>query len=217
MVLNSNSNYEKNQPITVTLEIENKSCKGMAFVKSKGIKDCRLIDVRNMENGLTRHLIEIDTKSNESLEKKSSNFFKVFKKTKKENKSIAWFDSEGCVVCRSFLANSSFLISAKKLDGFKILYSFVSPNALFLKNILNSLDKAKIPVRIIEITRFNKKGNFSSKQEFALLIAYKMGYFEYPRKITLNNLAKKIQISPSNLSELLRKALERVVKQHYGF
>ena len=52
----------------------------------------------------------------------------------------------------------------------------------------------------------------SAKQEQALIYAYLMGYYTYPRKVSLKELAAKLGLSVSTLAELLRKAEAKVVE-----
>ncbi len=52
----------------------------------------------------------------------------------------------------------------------------------------------------------------SVKQENALIYAYLMGYYSYPRRISLKALASKLGLSVSTLAELLRKAEAKVIE-----
>ena len=55
----------------------------------------------------------------------------------------------------------------------------------------------------------------TKKQEKVLWIALKMGFFEFPRKIHMRELSEKLGISMSNLSEILRRGLRRLVEAHF--
>ena len=52
------------------------------------------------------------------------------------------------------------------------------------------------------------------KQELALIYAYLMGYYQFPRKISLKELAAKLGLSVSTLAELLRKAEAKVIEAY---
>ncbi|MEM2070066.1 MAG: helix-turn-helix domain-containing protein [Archaeoglobaceae archaeon] len=51
------------------------------------------------------------------------------------------------------------------------------------------------------------------KEEEILKIALEKGFFEYPRKIKLEELAKQLEIAPSTLSEILRRAQKKMLKR----
>lgn len=61
----------------------------------------------------------------------------------------------------------------------------------------------------------------SKAQERAILLAYQWGYYEYPRKVDLKDLAKRSDITVATFQENLRKAenklipmlMERIVKK----
>ncbi len=50
------------------------------------------------------------------------------------------------------------------------------------------------------------------KQELALVQAYLRGYYDYPRKISLKELACEVGIAVSTLAELLRRAEAKIVE-----
>ncbi|BES80679.1 helix-turn-helix domain-containing protein [Pyrodictium abyssi] len=51
----------------------------------------------------------------------------------------------------------------------------------------------------------------TEKQELAIIYAYLMGYYSFPRRISLKGLAAKLGLSVSTLAELLRRAEAKIV------
>ena len=54
----------------------------------------------------------------------------------------------------------------------------------------------------------------TEKQEYALVQAFLEGYYSYPRRVTVKELASRLRVSSSALAELLRKAEQRVVEKY---
>ncbi len=54
----------------------------------------------------------------------------------------------------------------------------------------------------------------TEKQELALIYAYLRGYYNFPRKVSLKELAKRLGISVSTLAEFLRRAEAKVVEAY---
>ncbi len=52
----------------------------------------------------------------------------------------------------------------------------------------------------------------TEKQEMMLLLAYAAGYYRFPRKISLRELAEKLGVSVSTLAEHLRRAEAKVIE-----
>lgn len=60
-----------------------------------------------------------------------------------------------------------------------------------------------------------KEGIFSKlteKQLKTLLVAYKSGYFDNPKRVTLRDLSQMLGLSPSTVKEHLRKGLKKVLE-----
>jgi predicted DNA binding protein len=57
----------------------------------------------------------------------------------------------------------------------------------------------------------NVMPSLSKQQKIALELAYEQGYYSYPRKVTLRQLAKKSKVGLSTFQEHLRKAELRIL------
>lgn len=53
----------------------------------------------------------------------------------------------------------------------------------------------------------------TDRQEEALRIAYELGYFDIPRQAALEDVAAELGISPSSVSERLRRAQTRLIEE----
>jgi len=94
------------------------------------------------------------------------------------------------------------------------------------KFILRDVDVEKVIEPIekegIEITKFSKiKIDFdineilTPKQKEILEPSLKHGYYEFPKKINLNELSKKIGVSPSTLCVHLQKIESKILNSNY--
>ena len=55
----------------------------------------------------------------------------------------------------------------------------------------------------------------SLRQKEVLEVACNLGYFTYPRKISLTELSKYLKISKSTLSEILRTAENKIIHSYF--
>ncbi|KUK27899.1 helix-turn-helix domain-containing protein [Thermococcus sp.] len=62
----------------------------------------------------------------------------------------------------------------------------------------------------------NPLSKLTGKQLETLLLAYKSGYFDDPRRITLRELAEMLNLSPSTVKEHLRKAQRKIFEELIG-
>jgi hypothetical protein len=80
-----------------------------------------------------------------------------------------------------------------------------------LKQITENLRHAGISAKIRDISLVCVKPTLTVRQLQILRIAAEKGYFEFPRRIRLTELAAVLGIKPSTLSEVLRAAERRIV------
>ncbi len=204
----------KDEPYHATINVTNDHCEGLKIIKSLGIKYCNLVDVRNLPNGLTRHLISFPSSEAYTIPKERSHEVIVGRKKGKE--AFLWFDTEGCDVCKAILATNSFLISGRKLEGNTILYSFVAPTPEAFKKILVKLEDGGFKPEIIEAGQYQQRSKLlTEKQERVLWLALKMGFFNYPRKVRTSELSQRLGIGSSTLSEIIRRGTRRLLEDHY--
>jgi predicted DNA binding protein len=97
-----------------------------------------------------------------------------------------------------------------------MLYSFVAPTFDAYQQILTTLESKGWQPKILEIGRFRSGGNvLTEKQERALLLALRLGFFEVPRRISMRELSNKLQVALSTSSEIIRRGLRRLLEQHF--
>lgn len=81
---------------------------------------------------------------------------------------------------------------------------------------INLFEKVFGKIKILKISdEINKKENLTLKQKEILETAHLLGYFSYPRKISLTELAKHLKISKATLSENLRVAENKIILNYF--
>ncbi len=84
-----------------------------------------------------------------------------------------------------------------------------------LTDLLERLKEDKVDVKILRLNTVADVETLTSRQRSIVEIALEEGYFDYPRSITLRSLAKKVGVSSSTVSEVLRRA-EKKILSTYG-
>ena len=108
------------------------------------------------------------------------------------------------------------MISARHVKDYKIVYSFIAPNFKAYKNIISFFEDRDIEFRIMRVGKFNPRSEaLTEKQERVLWIALKMGFFDYPRKLTMQQLSKRLGVGLSSLSEILRRGTRRLLEDFF--
>lgn len=127
-----------------------------------------------------------------------------------------WFESEGCHVCNTILSHGSFLISAGNVKEDSFLYGFIAPNFDAFKSILSALECSNFKPKIVRVEKYKLGGKvLTEKQERILWLALKMGLFDYPRKINVESFSREIGVSPSTISEIIRRGIRRLLEHYF--
>ncbi len=101
-------------------------------------------------------------------------------------------------------------------DG-KVKFSFLG-NEQQIKEFMEKIDAIGVHYRVVLLADANFSpisplNQLTEKQQEVLMAAYKLGYYDIPRKITSEQLAKKLGLVDSTVVEHLRKAEQRLIRQ----
>jgi predicted DNA binding protein len=199
------------KPYHVVIEVENRQCRLLKKFASLGLKHLKVVDIRSSSTGSVKHLIELDR---EQVGKIPKDFKMAPQKGK--GKPAMWFESEGCEVCNTILTHDAFLISGKSMEEHSIMYSFMVPTFEAYTSIIRALENAGHKVTVLKMGKFEPKTEIlTEKQERIFWLALKGGFFDYPRKIGLRELSAKLGITPSTLSEIIRRGTRRLLEQYF--
>jgi len=100
-------------------------------------------------------------------------------------------------------------ITPSRPDGY-VPWTVLVPSLESLKNFIRVLERRNIELKIIGSNKI-AIGPLTVREFEILRTAFNLGYYDYPRSISFNELAKKLGIVPSTLSEELRKAERKVI------
>jgi len=120
--------------------------------------------------------------------------------------------AKSCMACPSILGSNLavFVSSARTEDNCTVAYK------VFLGNegvplLLSRLSKGGVGYTVRDIGPVSPDFKLTSRQLGILRSAMEMGFYDFPRRISLTELAGKIGIKPSTLSEILRAAEKNIL------
>jgi predicted DNA binding protein len=129
---------------------------------------------------------------------------------------IGTVELEKCVACRLVADSGCFLDSAQTREGSAIQWNVIAPNAASLRNLVNKIEALGCPVVVEKISVLRTASELTVAQERVLEMAFELGYFDIPKKITLEKLAKRLEVSKATLDVMLRRAQRKLVASHVG-
>jgi hypothetical protein len=84
-----------------------------------------------------------------------------------------------------------------------------------VKSLMHKLENQNVTGEVVKVSKLKGEAELTARQENILQIALEKGYFEFPKRITLRQLANAVDISPATLSEILRRGQKGVLEEHF--
>jgi len=131
-----------------------------------------------------------------------------------QGKVIGSLKTHKCTACRAFAGADCFLVSATSKPDGKLEWTVLGSDTM-VKSLMRALENQKVRGEVVKISRFKGEEELTVRQENILQIALEKGYFEFPKRITLRQLARVLDVSPATLSEILRRGQKGVLEEHF--
>lgn len=131
-----------------------------------------------------------------------------FKKISR-NTGVGVVDSLRCACSR--LGIPSTHIAKIETDGEEMIFHVILSSRKEVEELKEKMKKIGVAFRLEGIRPVNSKKFLTQRQEQILVHAFMKGYFEYPRPVSIAEMAKDFGVSAPAYVETLRKALSKVV------
>ena len=170
----------------------------------KGVRD--LVEIAGPQEVLAEALSDI---------RKNPTVAKVETTTTERGKLIGSVTTVRCEICRILTDAEVFLMSAESKGDGKVEWTLVLTEKEVLKGIFDKLKDKGVQADLIKLTKIDDKESLTERQDKITHVAFERGYFDYPKRISLRDLAKMFDVSPSTLSEILRKGQRKIVLDYF--
>ena len=117
-----------------------------------------------------------------------------------------------CLVAIPIL-ESGCVITGVDVNGSELVWSIICDDEGFLA-LLENLEG--VDFELIYKGKPTDKDEITYREEEILKIALEKGYFDFPKRIKLEQLAEFFGIAPSTLSEILRRGQKKVLEKYFG-
>ncbi|ABP50986.1 MULTISPECIES: helix-turn-helix domain-containing protein [Pyrobaculum] len=117
-----------------------------------------------------------------------------------------------CDVCQIIQSYGAVIAGGRICRG-KATFMVVA-STYQLARILKELHDRGLQPRVVGRAKYIKEPELTEDQLKLLDLAYRMGFFDESRKISLKDLASMVGVSPSAADRRLRRALRKLV-EHY--
>ncbi len=131
-----------------------------------------------------------------------------------DGSALGVITTSNCAVCSTLEGTNCFLMDASVNENW-ITWKILTSDRESLKSVFDRLKEKGFEIKLHKIKEVEKSGILTDKQEQILRIALLRGYFDYPKRISLRELASLFGISISTASEILRKGQKKVLMDYF--
>ena len=120
-----------------------------------------------------------------------------------------------CVACQILTESDCFLTSAvSKSDG-RVEWKLITGGKKSLLELINHLEQSGCDVELKKCIRLTKRSQLTKRQEEIIRIAFEKGYYDMPKKATIETLARVFKVSTSTLAEILQRGERKIIMQYF--
>jgi predicted DNA binding protein len=120
-----------------------------------------------------------------------------------------------CAACRALTGSDCFLISASSFEDGSVEWKLITGAEGSLSDLIENLEKNGCRVELMSAVHLSKKSLLTRRQEEIIRAAFEKGYYDYPKRITINELAKMFDISSSTLGEIIQRGEKKIILEHF--
>ncbi len=128
-------------------------------------------------------------------------------------KNGIWVESHSCSACRFFAKRNLVVLSTKTIDSNRMLYRVLIQNQTKLKILERDLEDAGLKPAILA-SEYENQSILTDREKEVVHMAYRHGYFDPERGISMTEVAQMMKVSPPSLSDVLRRGTKKMVKSY---
>lgn len=118
-----------------------------------------------------------------------------------------------CFVALPIL-ESGCIITSVEIKKDHVIWQTICNDEDFL-SLIEKLESAKVEFEITYKGRPEGKSEITFREEEVLRFALEKGYFDFPKKIRLEEIAEHFGIAGSTVSEILRRAQKKILEKYF--
>jgi predicted DNA binding protein len=132
-----------------------------------------------------------------------------------QDKVIVIVGTKGCGGCRSIVESGCFLVSASTDDQGWVEWKLIINEKLQLQKLVEALSGRGIDSRLILIQPIDDRESLTPRQEKIIKTALERGYYDFPKRIGIRELARIFDISTASVSETLRRGQKKIIEHYF--
>jgi len=115
-------------------------------------------------------------------------------------------------VCSVLNRPNCYVEGARTRAGGEVEWTVLVTDERTLNGLVRDLEDAECKVKLSRKRRIDDRRILTDRQRLVIEHALEMGYFDYPRRVTGRELARRLKISQSTLYETLQDSEKKIIE-----
>jgi len=108
-----------------------------------------------------------------------------------------------------------FLESAWSDGQDRVNFRILAGSEGSIPQLIKAISSRGLDIEIARIAQTSERSHVTRKQEMVVRLALDKGFFDYPRRVTLEELAKLCDMSTSTVAETLKRGEKNILRQYF--
>lgn len=130
-------------------------------------------------------------------------------------KVVVIVGTKGCIGCRAIIESGCFLVSAETDKDGWVEWKLILNEKRQLQNLVENLESHGVDSQLILIKPVDDKESLTNRQENIIKTALERGYYDFPKRIGIRELARRFDISTASVSETLRRGQKKIIEEYF--
>ena len=177
-----------------------------------------ILDSKVLSGGVVEHLFELQVEPS-----RTEDLMKMIRDDKdvmdvdfmrtKGGHVYGSVSSKRCTVCKQVARSKCFLSSLVIGTEGQPHWTILGGSDSY-RELVTGLEVSKIPYHLRLLKELQENELLTSRQEEILSIAFESGYFEFPKRVGLKELAARTGVRESTLGEILRRGQRKILRDY---
>lgn len=121
-----------------------------------------------------------------------------------------------CLGCRALVDSETFLLSRRSMDKTWAQWRVLLTKRSNIHDLSKNLDSLGMEHRVVDIYEFKDWDDLAKNEVLVLQEALYGGYYDFPKRIGVREIAKKLKVSTAYISYTLRSAQKKAIQKYFG-
>lgn len=120
-----------------------------------------------------------------------------------------------CRACKAILRSDCYLRGAKTKGGGRVEWQVIASREGALGELIKELQKNGCTIKLLSKKMLDDSSFVTKRQEMAVRSALDKGYYDYPRGISLQDMAKSFGVTASTMGEILQRGERNIIREYF--